>query len=192
MGRVNKTRIRYGKLSDVIQKLNKKISIRVGILGENASTKVEGSDLTKAELGAVHEFGARITVTEKMRAFLHYMGIHLKKDTKEIEIPVRSFLREALLTSDGKKALQTWNVSDKEALVEYLNNDSALAEVLANAIGQKALDRVLNAFDTGGFGKWKPITEFTRRHRKGGADNPPLEDTGDDLKSAITFEVKEL
>ncbi len=191
MGRINKTRIRYGKLSDVIQKLNKKISIRVGIIGPEASKKVEGADLNTAELGAVHELGARITVTEKMRAFLHYMGIHLKKDTTEIEIPVRSFLREALLTPDGKKALQVWNISEKEALIEYLNSDSASAEVLANAIGQKALDKVLEAFDTGGFGKWKPITEFTREHREGGADNPPLNSTGD-LRKSITFEVKEL
>ena len=58
----------------------------------------------------------------------------------------------------AKKALQVWNISEKRALIEYLNNDGTSAEVLANAIGAKALDRVLEAFDTGGFGKWKPIT----------------------------------
>ena len=191
MARINKSRVRYGKLSDVIQKLNKKFSIKVGIIGSAASQKIEGAELTMAELGAVHEFGARIAVTDKMRAFLNYMGIHLKKDTAEIEIPIRSFLREALLTPEGKKALQVWDASEKEALIEYLNNDSISAEVLANTIGKKGLDRVLNAFDTGGFGKWDPITEFTRKHRKGASDNPPLDSTGD-LKSSISYEVKEL
>jgi len=37
-----------------------------------------------AKYAAVREFGARILVTDKMRAFLHYKGIHLKKTTTEI------------------------------------------------------------------------------------------------------------
>ncbi len=143
-----------------------------------------------AELGAVHEFG-RVSPLLKNAGILASYGYSSKKDTTEIEIPVRSFLREALLTPDGKKALQVWNISEK-ALIEYLNNDGTSAEVLANAIGAKALDRVLEAFDTGGFGKWKPITEFTpREHRESGADNPPLNSTGV-LRKSVTFEVKEL
>ena len=44
-------------------------------------------------LAAIHEYGCNIPVTPKMRAFLHYKGVHLNKNTTVIKIPERSFLR---------------------------------------------------------------------------------------------------
>ena len=41
----------------------------------------------------VHEYGCDITVTPKMRAYLHHKGIHLKSSTTVIRIPERSFIR---------------------------------------------------------------------------------------------------
>lgn len=46
-----------------------------------------------AWLAGIHEYGCKIKVTPKMRAFLHYQGLHLKETTTEIVIPERSFLR---------------------------------------------------------------------------------------------------
>jgi hypothetical protein len=46
-----------------------------------------------AWLAGIHEYGCSIEVTPKMRAWLHYQGVHLKKDTTHIIIPERSFLR---------------------------------------------------------------------------------------------------
>lgn len=46
-----------------------------------------------AWLAAIHEYGVNIQVTPKMRAYLHYNGLHLKKSTTHIIIPERSFLR---------------------------------------------------------------------------------------------------
>lgn len=51
---------------------------------------LKGSDTW---LAGIHEYGCRITVTPKMRAYLHSQGLHLRDDTKEIVIPERSFLR---------------------------------------------------------------------------------------------------
>ena len=51
----------------------------------------------EANIAAVHEFGCTIRVTHKMRAYLHYNGIHLKASTKYIHIPARPFLRPVLL-----------------------------------------------------------------------------------------------
>lgn len=48
-----------------------------------------------AWLAAIHEYGCDITVTPKMRAFLHRQGLHLKDSTKVIKIPERSFLRKS-------------------------------------------------------------------------------------------------
>lgn len=44
-------------------------------------------------LAGIHEYGCTITVTPKMRAYLHHIGVHLKPSTKQIVIPERSFLR---------------------------------------------------------------------------------------------------
>ena len=51
----------------------------------------------EASIAAVHEFGCTIGVTPKMRAYLHYNGVHLKASTKYIHIPARPFLRPVLL-----------------------------------------------------------------------------------------------
>lgn len=44
-------------------------------------------------LASIHEYGCNITVTQKMRAYLHYHGLHLSPNTTTIKIPERSFLR---------------------------------------------------------------------------------------------------
>jgi len=59
--------------------------LEIGIFGD------EGEDMIM--IASVHEFGIRITVTPAMRAFLHHIGIHLRKDTTEINIPERSYMR---------------------------------------------------------------------------------------------------
>lgn len=71
------------KIITTLETMHKK-SIEVGaIQGEHAW------------LAGIHEYGCEITVTPKMRAFLHHQGFHLKDSTKVIKIPERSFLRKA-------------------------------------------------------------------------------------------------
>lgn len=57
------------------------LKIQVGVMGEIAW------------LARVHEYGCKIQVTPKMRAFLHSKGLHLKDSTEYITIPERAFLR---------------------------------------------------------------------------------------------------
>lgn len=64
--------------------LRASINMQLGQL----SLKV-GPGGSPARYGMVHEYGALITVTEKMRRFLHAMGIHLKASTDTIKIPKR-------------------------------------------------------------------------------------------------------
>ena len=52
-----------------------------------------GVNWANAWLAGIHEYGCRIKVTPKMRAYLHRQGLHLKESTTEIVIPERSFLR---------------------------------------------------------------------------------------------------
>lgn len=102
---------------------------RVGVLGKNASRKNEGSEqgLTNAEVGAAHEYG-----TDKL--------------------PVRSFLRMPI-TEQMQKALEKANFT-ADTINEAVRTGT-LADLLAK-IGIIGQGISLEAFDTGGFGKWKP------------------------------------
>jgi len=59
--------------------------IKVGLFGKDDSELVM--------IGAVHEYGAEIPVTPKMRAWFAANGYPLKKETTVIKIPERSWLR---------------------------------------------------------------------------------------------------
>lgn len=56
--------------------------VEVGVLGGE-----------HAWLASIHEYGCDIPVTDKMRAYLHGQGLHLKDTTTHIHIPERAFLR---------------------------------------------------------------------------------------------------
>lgn len=55
--------------------------------------KVGALEGENAWLAGIHEYGCKIPVTPKMRAFLHRQGLHLKDSTTVITIPERSFIR---------------------------------------------------------------------------------------------------
>lgn len=191
MGRVNKKRVNLKGLDDLIKAFDRKISIKVGIIGSEASQQAEGTDLTNAELGTIHEFGCTITVTEKMRNYLHSQGLHLKKDTMTVVIPTRSFLRMPLLSSEGKKELM--NAVKVSIGKDFKADDFTAKEAnkiiddTVHFIAETAYLRVLKAFENGGFGKWASISEFTRQRRKA-PDEPPLTDSGD-LRRSISYAV---
>lgn len=199
-------------LVNLMKDIDQKYSIRIGIQGDKAYQQHEDSGLTNAELGAVHEFGATINVTPKMRAYLHHIGIHLKKETTSIIIPTRSFLRMPLLSDEFKNYLMTNNEiitlfegkdftgQTKKQMAREMNVDQALIimeknptfmQDLAKWIAAQALVRVQDAFNTGGFGKWAPISEVTKNNRLKDKSSPPLTDTGE-LRNSITAEVKKV
>lgn len=182
-------------LNKIMKELDQKYSIKVGIIGSKAYEKHPHSDLTMAELGAIHEFGATINVTDKMRGWFWFNeGIH--KSNKPIVIPARSFLRDTFFNSQAKERL-LWAGTmsgDKEFDLEFakyklMDNPDFMKDV-CNAIGAKALEMVQESFYVGGYpNKWAKITPFTQEHRIGDKGAPPLQDTGD-LLDSISVEVK--
>lgn len=82
-----------------------KMTVHVGILGE--------ADSEMLMIANVHEYGCTIKVTPKMRAFLHYMGIHLKKDTDTVNIPERSYIRSSFDTGQAELAKTVENAIGK-------------------------------------------------------------------------------
>lgn len=81
------------------------VSARVTTLG--GKTVEVGCSGEHAWLAGIHEYGCRIKVTPKMRAFLHSQGLHLNNSTTEIVIPERSFLRNGHDTNIDRVINQT-------------------------------------------------------------------------------------
>lgn len=79
------------RLEKILKELESK-TLKVGIFGKDDSKLLM--------IATVNEFGCQIKVTDKMRAYLHYHGLHLKQDTEYINIPERSYMRK---TFDEKK-----------------------------------------------------------------------------------------
>lgn len=139
------------KLIKALSKDNAIPSIKVGILGDGSKREVDtssikpGNDLkskllskvlisttkylapTNAEIGAIHELG--------------------------LGVPIRSFLR-APLVSHLKKYLEEAGAFDKEALEEVAKSGKLIP--FMQKIGLVAESVVQDAFNTGGFGEWKP------------------------------------
>lgn len=91
----------------------------------NKKKVVVGSFGDHAWLAGIHEFGCVIPVTDKMRAFLHGNGIHLKKETTQIVIPERSFLRAGF--DQSQQQLQR---AVSETLVKTLVSNRSAVEFL--------------------------------------------------------------
>lgn len=67
-------------------------AVQVGVLGGGEA----------AWLAGIHEYGCTITITPKMRAWLHANGLHVKNSTTTIKIPERPFLRNGYEESKEK------------------------------------------------------------------------------------------
>lgn len=63
----------------------------------------DGKDIV--DIAAVHEFGATIKVTPKMRGYLHSQGLHLAASTQYIHIPERSYLRATFESPEFKQEI---------------------------------------------------------------------------------------
>lgn len=179
-----------------MEDLGEKYSIRVGIIGDKAYQKHEETELTNAELGAIHEFGATINPTEKQKRYFAWRwNVHKSNDV--IVIPERSFLRVPLLSKEGKQRMLDKAVlsgKDRElnkALAEVAkSNNSNFMQTLANTVGSEALQIVNDAFNWGGYPtKWQPTSEWSKKNRVYNPANPTLVDTGE-LKKSISLEIR--
>lgn len=203
-------------LKDLMKETGRKFSIRVGIIGDKAYEKHPDTDLTNAQLGAVHEFGASININHpggQPYIFLEngqtrfvsksseagQKAIKAGRITKphqiQINMPERSFLRMPILGPDGKKEIMknTKNIIGNNLTKSDLNNKllNKFVEETVHAVAETAYLRVLNAFETNGYGNWKPTSQIAKQHRKYNPNNPTLVDEGT-LKKSISYEIKEL
>lgn len=142
--------------------------VEVGVLGD--------SDADMVMIATVHEYGASITVTPKMRAFLHYEGVHLSANTTTINIPERSFMRA------GFDANETVLVSTFQEILYGVMAGAYGWRVAYDRVGQflaRRLARYLVDLKT-------PANAPLTVERKGSSN--PLVDTGR-LQQSITWRV---
>lgn len=129
-----------------------------------------------AWLASIHEYGCKIPVTDKMRAFLHYQGIHLKPSTTMIIIPERAFLR------GGFDEYAEDVIDSAEPLMADVIGGTMSVDQLSELIGLMLSSKIKEfAVDL----KSPPNSSMTIE-RKGSSN--PLVDTGDMIGS-ITYEV---
>ena len=155
----------FPKMKKSIEDLNG-LKLNVGVGGENGW------------LASIHEYGCRIPVTPKMRAFLHHKGLHLKASTTEIVIPERSFLRAGFDANHDRVLRDAENVLP-DVLIGTMSTEQYARMVgllLSTAIKEYA--RNLR----------EPANHPFTVQRKGSSN--PLVDTGNMINS-ITYEVEE-
>jgi phage gpG-like protein len=158
---------KFTNINRILSQIDGSYSVNVGIMGSKASKthkdkKKKKTKLTNGELGAIHEFGS------------------ISRG-----IPARSFLRYPI-----QFHFPMWLRENKKSFIKYLIQGRYLQWL--EIMGGAAENIVQNAFDTSGFGMWKPLKPATIKARKkskiAGESALPLIDTSE-LRRSITSEV---
>ncbi len=146
--------------------------LKVGLLGEKANSFYEDKKTKKtfALIGFFHEFGTRFM---PQRSFLAF-PLEMKK--KNLFSLIEKMFAKMMKAGD---------------LVAFATNP----KVIFSRIGEACLNIINEAFDTKGFGVWKPLAPNTIRRKIAKTTGRPspedlkiLIDTGS-LRGAITYEV---
>lgn len=131
---------------------------RVGILGAK-NARSQGKARSNATVGAAHEFG---TESVPQRSFLR--------------IPIADHLNQYLEKAGAFKPEVLKEVVSEGTLVPWLKKIGIVAEAV-----------VLDGFNTGGFGRWWPLSQKTVQRKK---NNQILVET-QQLRNSITSDVIE-
>lgn len=158
------------RIPDVIKVLEEleRYQVEIGIFGDDDSFILM--------VARVQEFGCRITVTPKMRAWFAYQGYPLRADTTEIVIPERSFMRSGVDEALG----------DLEKLIETVTLQVVMVKITPwqayEAIGAWMVSRIQDKIKAIQGPPLHPMTIKRKRSSK------PLIDTGR-MWQSVTWRV---
>lgn len=127
-----------------------------GRIGILGKDQRQGEEVTNAEVGAFHEFGTS-------------------------QLPVRSFLRIPITERLNKELVKAGGV-DEDTMKEVVRTGTVVPWIKKILIVAEGI--VIDAFDTGGFGKWPPSNMANKTNHQ------TLVETAQ-LRNSITTEVKE-
>lgn len=143
--------------------------VEVGVLSDNSSEILL--------IAQVNEYGVDIRVTDKMRGYLNSIGIHLKKDTKFIKIPERSYIRSSFDENKNKLIYKA-----EDLLVDVVNLKIS-PTAFFDALGKESVAIIQNYMKDLKRPPNHPVTIAQK-----GSSNP-LIDTGR-LIGSIDYKVK--
>ncbi len=133
----NKVKFNLDGMDELIKSLKDDYFLRVGIIGSKATaTHDNKSNKTTAEIGTYHEFGSQKV-----------------KDHP----PRRSFLEDSLKFKIDFNTQQMTQI--KKDLFKYVYQEKTPKKFLAS-LGAECLRAIKQAFETNGFGKWKPLASL--------------------------------
>lgn len=154
--------------------------VKAGIL-EGATNKA--GDANIAAYAVWNEFGVpRIPVTPKMRAYMHYNGVHLKKDTTFISIPPRPFMRTV-----AKNEPKKWIGTMVGHIRGRASNPAIWKEALGKA-GEQMMRDIQNSIQNGSWVPNAPLTVKWKAEKGKSQPDKPLFDTGA-MFAAVKFQV---
>lgn len=156
----------FPKMERSLKQLDGK-KVSVGVLGGGEQTW----------LASIHEYGCRIEVTPRMRAYLHGQGLHLKSTTTHITIPERAFLRNGYDESKDEV------IKKAEAVLGDVLGGTMSAEQLFELVGlllKSKIQDYARELDS------PPNHPYTVENK--GSSNP-LVDSGD-MIGAIDYKVE--
>ena len=158
--------------------LNRITSIKGGKVRVGWQKDTQYDDGTPvAKVAEINEFGATIRVTDKMRKWFAFQGFPLNKNTTEIHIPPRSFMRS---TCDEKK--QEWSNVMNSRLKKVFSGELTFEQALEQ-LGLKIKGDVQEKISQ----TTTPPNSAMTIAMKG--KNTPLRDTGLMLNS-ISYETE--
>lgn len=157
-----------------IKKLQNSV-IEVGVLGDNDSHLLMVAN--------VNEFGVDINVTEKMRAYLHTQGLHLKESTEKIRIPERSYIRKTFDTKYNKI------VKEVEKGIQAVIAGRVSADRFLNLIGGVMADMVKETLVELRTPPNHPFTIKQKSTSAGKGDNPLIGKTSR-LFDSISYRIR--
>lgn len=144
------------QIDHLIKAFKKKMPVaRVGVLG-GKTIRANQNAQTNAQIGAYHEFG---TTKMPRRSFLR--------------VPIAEHIQKYLAEAGAFNQDLLRNVIKKGSFIEWV--------ALIGKVGETI---VLDAFDSGGFGKWKPSNMSVKQNHQTLVETKQLRDS-------ITSEVKE-
>lgn len=124
-------------------------------------------------IASCHEFGVDIPVTEKMRKYLHWIGIHLNPATSVIRIPMRSHVRAAY--DEDIEGLTRM----AEKLFGQVVDGTSTPEKAIARLGEYHANKIREKIDNGPF---KPLHPITIQRKK---SSKPLIDKGQ-MRQSVT------
>ncbi len=173
IGKSGSVRMDMTGLKSLLANVQDRYVVRVGILGSKAT-----EDHKRKETGELAKGGGHKTGKETSPITNAEIGLRHEKGVKSDNLPRRSWLEEPLRDNLGDYFKQIGSEAITYMLLEQPKRAYQELGIVCEQI-------VLKGFETDGYGKWKPLSQFTIANKN---SSRVLVDTAQ-LKKSVTSQV---